>query len=130
MMDRRPKGFIALITMLLLSLFLLESVLTASALSIQTRSHILSLELKLESKALALSCLNKAILELISSNVYAGNENLTIENDSCTIKTVKTENGKKIVESEGVIKNIVTRLHTELDPGTLTIIQSYEIANF
>lgn len=110
---RNEKGFIALVTIL---------VITAVALVLATSANLLGLgELQMSFneaqsfKALdaANSCLDEALLRLKRNSDFSSG-GLNVDSDSCTINIAQSGNNR-IITAEGVAGDAVKKIETEVD---------------
>src|SRR3989344_124199 len=86
------KGFIALITSIILSVILLTVALAFNQTGFLTRSEVLDSEYKERSLALAEGCADTAILNLAVDPSYTviAPTTVTVGSDGCTIESVST----------------------------------------
>ena len=73
------RGFIALISVIIISMILLTLIVTLNTSSFFNRFDVLDAENKRVSLGLAESCVNEAILKEIEDSSYAGNESLQVD---------------------------------------------------
>ncbi len=142
--NRKPqpqRGFIALMSMIILSFVLLDVTMTANTSSMFARLNTLNSEYKRISLGLAESCVNKALLTIAENYSYTpapGGDVILVGSNFCTIKeltygpedpltyqkvaTIKTEG-----EYRGAFSNITTTAtvpnpHESLAQGVLFIV--------
>ena len=132
MKSNRPSqsGFAALMSAIIISFVALDAALLSSAFALQIRSHALHQEYKVESEALALSCLNRTLLELILTENYLGHEMITIGKKHCIVRSITHSESDIRVETEGSVQNFHTRLLTSINPISYTIIKICEVPFF
>src|SRR5689334_18900103 len=82
------SGFIALMSVILISFVLLSVTLSAGLSGIFGRLNILDSELKSQSEYLAESCVNQAIYDYANTGVGDSNKTITIGNGQCTVISV------------------------------------------
>lgn len=110
MQKQNTRGFIALMSSVIISTVLLGLALTAGASGAFSRFDALNAEYKRVSLALAESCANSALLKIAQNYNYApAGEVVTIgvdgqgRTETCTIKSVSFPNGKGSVQNTAVI---------------------------
>ncbi len=79
------RGFIALLTTIIISFVLLTIVVAVSFMGFFGRFNILGSEAKERSSALAEACIQTAILKFSQDNSYNGNDWIFVNNTSCFI---------------------------------------------
>ena len=126
----REKGYIALISTIIISAVLIAIASALSFYGFENRYNALDYEFKEKSKALAEGCVNTAILKLAENPNFKGNETINIENDFCLIREIKTNGLQKIIETQSTIGNAYTNLKITVDQNTLSIISFEEIPKF
>ena len=104
------QGFIALITAILISALLMGITLTQSRAAFYFREELLESEQKAQSRALAESCVHEAILHLTLDASYAGNEEVPIADQYCTIKTIQSTATTKIITTNASVRDTATDL--------------------
>jgi len=111
----KPRGFIALITAIVLSAILLLIAAAGSMTGFYTRTNVLDAELKERSSAAAESCVEVAILGLALDEGYVGPESITLNAlDSCTVDEVIPLIASTVeILVEGTSKRAVTTLRVE-----------------
>lgn len=124
------KGYIAIITTIILTLICLTIVvslgLSASLVRTENRDFIY----KENSYYLASSCLDYARLKLVYNSSYAGNETITIGDRQCTVLPLTSSPPQKIIEATAQINNITTNLKLTVDDYTLKTISLEEVSGF
>ncbi len=78
----KPRGFIALISSIIISLVLLTLVTTADLSGFHVRSDVLATEYQEVAISIARSCADVALLKLSEEYTYAGGESITIGTDA------------------------------------------------
>ena len=114
----KSKGFIALISTIIISAILLLVATSLSSASFYNRSNILDAELKERSFALAEGCVDAAVLKLAKNFNYSpasGGETVDIGADTCTIQSVEASSAGKIIKTRSEYRNFVTNLEVEVD---------------
>lgn len=126
----KNSGYIALISSIIISILLLGITLAISSTGYFSRFDILKTEFKKRSSALAEACVDTALLKLAQNQSYNGNENIGVGNDQCSILTIETASGQKIIKTKAVFQNAVTNLKITIDSADLSVIYWEELANF
>jgi hypothetical protein len=110
------RGFIALLSVIIISLLLLGLVATANTAGFFSRFSELDGEYKLGSYSLAEACVNVALLNLAQNYSYApGNQQVMVDSDSCyidSIATTATTGTRKtvLIKAHSAYKNTFTNL--------------------
>lgn len=112
---RGNGGYIALITVIILSAIMLVMAASISSSTYLGRSDELSFEFKDTAYFLAYSCFDRAILNLTTDDSYAGNEAISIDGYQCTIGPVQSGAGTKIVTTSATVQGISSTLVITLD---------------
>lgn len=110
-MHKKRKGFILLITILIIGA--IASAILSSLLLLGISANQVSLSVQQSEKALATAqaCAEYALLKLRQSPSYGGNEFLTIGDDQCEILTVGgIGNNNRAVCTEGTSGEAIRRL--------------------
>lgn len=118
------KGFIALISSIILSIILLGLTLRVSSSNFSARSNALQSEFKSISVALAKSCSQNALLRLSQEYWYIPEENgdvVYIDEEKCIIteinhevEDINTHRKKVIVTTKSSFRGSFTTLYTEV----------------
>lgn len=132
------KGYIALITVILISASLLTTVVAVSFQGFFSRIHILESEQKEQSAYLAESCINTAILKIAQDVDYLQNTSETITVGDKTCEIVSVTNGlvfvsNRLIKAQGHFKEAFTNLAVEINPASLpsvAIVSWNEVARF
>ncbi len=121
---KQDRGFIALITAVIISAILLLISINLSLTGFYSRSNILDFELKETSSNIAEACVDVAILKIINNSNYSpADESVNISENKCIIESV-TDN-LVIIKSD--YKNYITKLEVEIDPSDMSIKRWEEI---
>jgi hypothetical protein len=129
----RPRGFIALMSVIILSMVLLLVVVDASLTSFNSRFNALDAELKGRSEAAADACANQALLQLANDLSYAGNEALTLNTvDSCRIGAVATAGAgsQKTFKIQATSSSAVTNLFIVVLSSDLSTVSWQEMPTY
>ena len=111
------KGFMALMSAIIISFILLLIVTSLGFTSFYGRSNILDFELKERSSALAEACGDMAILKITNDPAYnPANESIDVANgESCIIRSVS--GSPKAIRIKADYKNYITNLEIEVGPS-------------
>ena len=124
------KGFIALMSAVIISVILLLIATNLSLTSFYGRSNILDFELKERSSALAEACADTAILKLANDLGYipvAGGEDVFVGLDKCTIESVAPGAGSEIIiHTQSDYKDYFTNLKIIVDSSDDLSVVSWE----
>lgn len=117
------RGFIALISMILISVVLLLTVVTSNFSNYVARYNIFDSELKEVSTSLAEACANTAILKLAVDNTYfppAGGYTINLGSNQCQIVSVcpHTSSWPKTIQAQAKSNNIYTNLQVVIPDAT------------
>ncbi len=122
-------GFIALVSVLLISVVLLLMVTTLSLGGYIGRFNILNSELKRVSASLADACANTAVLKLAEDWNYSGNETSTVSgSNTCHIFSVTTVGANpQTLKAQAVYRNSYTNLAITVQQTPFSILSWNEI---
>ncbi len=121
------RGFIALVSAVIISLTLLAIVLSLNFSSFFTRFNILDSENKKRSGLLADACLDIAHMKLTEDSTYLGGEIIRQGDDSCRICPVTTSSGSITVTTRVTVGSAVTNLTMNVDASTLAVESTKEL---
>jgi len=126
---RTQRGFIALITILIILSIVLAVGLGLSSLSISETKMSLQKNLSSQAYYLANLCAEQALMELKEDSNYIGNETINMENGNCSIFPIEGNWTVKIsATSAGQVKKMKIII-SQIDPEI--IIDSWsEVADF
>jgi len=125
----KQKGFIALMSAIIISLTLLTLGASLSLSGFYLRANILSSEFKEKSAALSEACVETARLKIIRDGNYSGNETIFVGNDSCHIRSV-SGGSEKTIETQANYRNAHTNLRVVINPTNFSIISWEEVAKY
>lgn len=112
---REEKGFIALISILIISAVMLAVGVGLSLRSIGETNMVLSEELSNRTLALSDACAEHALLELKNDLNYFGNESIIINGESCDILTIDgSGNLNRTVKTQSAVSNYVKKIKVEV----------------
>jgi hypothetical protein len=131
------KGYIALISAILISVSLLTLVAAVSLEGYFSRFSILESEQKEMSAYLAESCFNTAVLKISQNAQYVGGLPLIKVGDAqCKIVSVSQGTvfaSNRLIRTQGVVGDAYTNLQIEIDPSKLPqvdIVSWVEVGSF
>ena len=123
------RGFIALLSALIISAVLLVTVVTGSLSGFYERSNILDGELKSRSVDAADACADQAMLLITSDASYTGTLTTTLNSlDSCRV--VVSGASPKSIRVQATSSSAITNLQISYNPVTDTVISWKEIPVF
>jgi hypothetical protein len=126
-----PRGFVALMSVVIISAVLLVVVVTGSLTGFTTRFNILDAELKERSAALVDSCVEMALLRVGVDSSYVGPETVAVSGQSCTIVGVVDASAEpRVFKISASFNNAYTFALVGVDTGALSISSWEEVANF
>lgn len=131
----KPRGFIALMSAIVISIILLIIAATGSLAGYYSRSNVLEYELKDRSMALADACVDSLLLKLANSSLYpAGTsmpDTVAVSGDQCQVlAAVNPAGNPRIFQIQAVYHNAYTNLQITVDVNTLTVSGWQEVAHF
>ncbi|MEK7117846.1 MAG: hypothetical protein AAB861_03680 [Patescibacteria group bacterium] len=125
------KGFVALITAIILSLILIVITVTLNQSGFFTRSIILDSEYKERSVGLAEACVDVALLRLANDPTYAGGPPaVNIGAEQCNIATIAPPGTEYRIKTWAVVNSATTNLCVVANTSDLSIKSWNELPNF
>lgn len=122
------RGFIALMSAIIISVILLLMAISLSFTGFYSRANILDYELKEISSALAEACADTAILRLANNPNYTGPERVTVSgSDTCDIKTIDPSADPIIINTKAVFNQATTNLRIKINKSDLSVVSWEEI---
>ena len=133
---KSERGYIALVSVLIISLVLLTLAVSVSLTGFYARSNILNSEIKEQSMALAESCVSKAVADVAIGNPTTGvvqfgenpyNNDLPYE---CTILSVTSDTpntGETTIETQGIFYDSYTNLVVTIDSNDQNVLKWREV---
>jgi hypothetical protein len=128
--NKNKKGFVALMSAIIISIVLLVLATTLSFTGFNSRFNILDSETKERSSSLADSCIDLALLAFAKNTPYTVNTTLPVGSDFCKVGAYTTSGSQKIFETQGIFSNSYTNLKVKIDGTTFKIISVEEIPIF
>jgi hypothetical protein len=124
------KGYIAIISAVVISFLIMGVALTLSFTGFFNRSNISNSEFKKMSNSLAEACASTALFKIAENKDYLGNESVTVDNNTCSIMTIESLGEQKIIKTTATVQNSTTNLKVTIDKTTLQIASWEEVPTF
>jgi len=126
------RGFVALMSVIIIGATLLVVVIGASLTGFYSRYNVLDFELKERSASTADACADKALLELANDATYAGGTLLSLNSlDRCRVGPVNpVGSGQKSFSIQATSSDAVTNLSILVNTSDLSIASWREIQNY
>lgn len=124
-------GYIALISVLIISAVLIVLAVSISTISYFSRFNVLDMEYKKRSNALAKGCLNITLFNLSKDINYMSTESIGVNSESCKIFSVRHDApvvGHITIQTKATVQNAVTNLQIIVDEN-LNLISWEELPN-
>lgn len=124
-------GFIALISVILISFVLITFAVSIGLSGYLGRSNQLDSEFKEQSIASAEACIEKAVADLVAGNPTAGTVTFGGGAYTCTIMSITEDlpiSGQMTIKAQGIYKNSYTNLVVVVDGTTQAVISWREFA--
>jgi len=122
MLLEKKRGFVALITAIILSVILIVVTVTLNRSGFFARGAILEAEFKETSSALAEACVDTALLRLAVIRTFTGSDTEDVGAETCTF-TVSPPN----IDTTATYRDSITNLHVIYNPADLSIVSWEEI---
>jgi len=130
---KKDGGYIALITVLILSAVVLVISIGVSLRSIEETQMAFGQQESFRALSLANLCAEKALFKLESSLNYSGNESLTIDDESCDILSIGgTGNFSRVVKAQSTVSKYTKKVQVEVSQisPVMQISSWEEVADF
>src|SRR3989344_3901057 len=126
------RGFVALMSVIIIGATLLVVVIGASLTGFYSRYNFLDFELKERSASAAEACANQALLELANDATYAGGTTLSLNSlDTCRVGPVAlVDPGQKSIRIQATSSDAVTDLFVVVNTSDLSIASWREVPNY
>ena len=130
-MNKKPKGFIALMSAVIILAILITATVTGNLTGFYTRFNILDSEFKKHSSALADACVAVLRNKLGADSNYKGPDlNYPVGSDMCNIFAASNPGASlRTFKVQGIYQNSYTNLQVTIDIDTLDTIAWQETAN-
>lgn len=113
---KKGAGFIALITILIISAIILLMLISTSLANLDQLKMVLQKNQASESFYLATACAEEALIKLKDDLNYTGNETLIFDGGTCTILPVEgTNNSNRVIKTSGSAGNQVQKIKIEIN---------------
>jgi len=126
-MKKKQNGFIALMSVIIISFVLLLVAVSLSFSSFFQRFNVYDSELKAVSNSLANACADVALLKIANGQSFSPNEIITINSNTCTIKSVTVADGEATILIQASYQNAFTNLKIKVNTSTASITSWTEI---
>ena len=131
MNNKRDRGFIALMSAIIISAILLVVVIAGSMTGFTTRFTLLDAEAKGQSEAAADACADTILARLASDPSYAGPEAVSVGDDSCRILGVENPGGDPALFK---VQAVASRAYTDaligIETGQPALVSWQEVGHF
>lgn len=126
------KGYIALISILIITAVTSLIAISATLLSINESTMGLSKSLSAEAYYLASACAEEGLQQINNSIPFSGSGGLTLGNGFCSYTVTKLTGQNRTIDSSGTVNNIVRKIKITLDSITpnINITLWDEVADF
>lgn len=125
------NGFIALTSVVIISVILLVVTVGGSLTGFYSRSAVLDTELKERSAALADACADVVLLRLAGDASYAGPEIVSVGNDSCQIfASSNPSDDPRSFVVQAAYRRTYTTLELSANVDAATLISRQEIPTY
>ncbi|MEK7063836.1 MAG: hypothetical protein AAB955_04080 [Patescibacteria group bacterium] len=129
----QPRGFIALISTIVVSFVLILAVVTLGMRGIAGRLYLLDIEHKNTSYALAESCITVGIIKIANDPDYTGtNITVPVGTETCTLVAVTPNTpsaSRATISARGAKSGATTHLTVVIDEATALPVSWVETAN-
>ena len=123
-MRTHPKGYIALISVLLISVSLLIAVASLSFAGYLNRFVVLDAQSKEQSLAYAEACISQAMGEIARNASYSPT-NFSLEvaglTNACVIESVFPSGTNRTITAHSIVNTATTRIQTTINASTLVV---------
>lgn len=124
------RGFIALISTVIISAILLTVIVAGSLTGFNSRFNVFDAESKERSHALADACVDIVLIRLSYDATYGGPETIPVGDDECqVVGTVDPISNPRVYKLKGGFQDAHTNLLVTIEVNTLEISSWQEVAN-
>lgn len=123
-------GYIAITTVIVLSLVMLSVAIALSSSGFFSRFDAVDFSNKRDSYFLARSCMNYARYRLGLNSNYSGNETVNISSNICLVGSVITSGANKIIQASATVNRSTTRLRLTINRTNLSTVSFEELVSF
>ncbi|MDP3901558.1 MAG: hypothetical protein Q8Q37_01100 [bacterium] len=128
--EQKNSGYIAVVTSVILGMLMLMIAVTLSLSSFGSRLNNLDFYNKQTSYFVALSCLDKTLLELSKDSNYGGDATTTVDSFECFAFPIEIDGNNKIIKSRSRVNGATTNLLLTIESETLSTISLEEVGKF
>jgi predicted PurR-regulated permease PerM len=115
---RSSPGYIALITIVIVSFLLMALVFSVSSSGFFSQSTTTIGYLSAVTDELADSCLNIGLLKLVESRNYTGNETVSVGIGQCTLLPILVNGTQKNIRATATTQGIITNASVVVETAT------------
>ena len=128
---KTKRGFVALISVIMVSAVLMLIAVTLSTSNFFERYDILGSELKEKSSANAEACADYGLLVLANNESVLGTTTINISSsETCLLGPIPTSGNPRIFYVQSVSGNYFTTYKISVDPSTISVVSWEEIATY
>jgi hypothetical protein len=124
------RGFVALISAIIIAAILLIVVIAGGLAGIYTRYDILDSELKGRSAALVDACADTVAARLLADSSYTGPETVTVGGSQCSILSSTASGGNRIYKLQAIYQHSYTNTLVTFDTSSATVVSWQEVGSF
>ena len=124
----RNSGFIALISVIIISVLLITITAAVSLSGYFARFNVLDSEYKERSIALAEACADTAILRLAQDSGYHGPDTVNVGSDVCTILSVESNGSEFIIKTQAAFPLLTSNSSEHAFTNMEVIVQSNDFS--
>jgi hypothetical protein len=126
---RKPDGYVLLVSAMIIGLMLIGLAVAATRTLISEHASTIVIEHEDDARSLAEGCADTALLKLRNNVNYTGNETVTINGQTCTIKPLLTSPYR--LQTEATVSSQPYRLQITLSSlSPLTISAWQRVTSF
>ncbi len=127
--DNTRVGYVAIVSALIITAIIVVMMIGLGQVAYLSRANISEAHFKEKSRALSEACVNTALLRLVASSSYTGNETITVASDTCKIVGVVASGTVRIVTTQGKYQSSYTNLKVTVATSTVSVIGWEETQN-
>lgn len=121
MSDQNSRGFITLISVLVLSAVGVAVGISLILLGLGSSRTSFALEQSGQAKALANACAEEALAQIADSVPFSGSGSLTLGQGSCTYTVTKLTGQNRTIAASGTVGTIIRKISISIDQITPSI---------
>lgn len=124
----KKRGYIALMTVIVIALLLLGFIAEAGMSGASLRFSVLNEEAKTQTEELARGCVDQSVLQLQTNPWYRGDATTTVLNGTCYVAPIERDAEEFVqVKVQAVVRRAVTNLVVTLRAEDFTRMNTREI---